>query len=154
MMPAKKKKKKNSSVLTPSCGTEVSLKPKAWQAEQEQVQKAEALPATTAPSKHAGSHSLPVRIRPFESVGQKLALLPGRIRLAKTLRYTICSGPSVEECFRVWKWETGSGPAAFFSPEPGPMVPASGPDAFDQNLTRLSRSIRAGVFLLFFLCII
>ena len=73
MMPAKKKKKKNSSVLTPSCGAEVSLKPKAWQAEQEQVQKAEALPATTAPSKHAGSHSLPVRIRPFESVGQKLA---------------------------------------------------------------------------------
>ena len=69
----KKNTKKNSSVLTPSCGAEVSLKPKAWQAEQEQVQKAEALPATTAPSKHAGSHSLPVRIRPFESVGQKLA---------------------------------------------------------------------------------
>ena len=52
-----------SSVLTPSCGAEVSLKPKAWQAEQEQVQKAGALPATTAPSKHAGSDSHPVRIR-------------------------------------------------------------------------------------------
>ena len=102
------------------------------------------------PSKHAGSDSHMVRIgwealARTERVGWfwHTGLLPDRIDLAKTWHSppelnhpdpswfcTICSGPSVEDCNRVWKWKTGSGGPVVFCQKPRPPDDSCSPACF------------------------